>query len=318
MFKAKEIQYENFGRCLEMSNEIIRIVVTLDFGPRVICYSFIDGENIFFEDSDRVFKEFNPKMEEVYGINKPWVIYGGHRLWKSPETMPETYYPDNDPVSYKLTKNGADFTPPVQQWTNYGYQIGITLSENESNLTVEHKVTNYGVKNIDISIWPITVLSPGGTEIIPQPTRKTWLAPQMRMAFWDYVNMTDNRLKWLERYIILKQDPNADGRIKFGINNEHGFAMYFNHGDMFLKEFDVVIDGNYPDGGMCFETYTNPLFLEMESLGELKSVRAGETISHTEKWSLYKQDIPNLVDSDIDKLKEKYIDNEVREKMLNL
>ena len=49
MFKAKEIEYKNFGRCLEMSNEIIRIVVTLDFGPRVICYSFIDGENIFLK-----------------------------------------------------------------------------------------------------------------------------------------------------------------------------------------------------------------------------------------------------------------------------
>ena len=95
--------------------------------------------------------------------------------------------------------------------------------------------------------------------------------------------------------------------MKFGINNEHGFAMYFNHGDMFLKRFDAVPDGNYPDGGMCFETYTNPLFLEMESLGELKNVKPGETVSHTERWSLYRQEAPDFTDADIDKLSEKYI-----------
>ena len=83
-------------------------------------------------------------MEKVYGKDKPWIIYGGHRLWKSSETMPETYYPDNNPVSYVLTKNGAVFTPDIQKWTNYGYEISIALSESESKVTVGHKITNHG------------------------------------------------------------------------------------------------------------------------------------------------------------------------------
>ncbi len=307
MINKKEIQYKNYGKCLEISNDTVRLVVTLDVGPRIICYSFIDGENILFEDRERAFQELNPEMEKVYGKGKPWIIYGGHRLWKSPETMPETYFPDNNPVEYKLTESGAVFTPPVQEWTNYGYEIEIGLSENESNVTVEHRVTNHGEKSFDFSIWPITVLSPGGTEVVPQPFNKTGATPRMNMTFWFYDKMMDERLVWLNKYILLKQDKDGDDRMKFGINNEHGFAMYFNHGDMFLKEFDVVIDGNYPDNGMTFETYTNPLFLEMESLGELKNVGPGETISHTERWSLYKQDIPNLTDEEIDKIKEKYI-----------
>ena len=129
----------------------------------------------------------------------------------------------------------------------------------------------------------------------------------MNMAFWDYVKMTDNRLKWLDKYIILKQDKDGDDRMKFGINLEHGFAMYFNHGDLFVKQFKVNPDGNYPDGGMNFETFTNPLFLEMESLGELKTIKPGEAVYHTEKWSLYKEALVSLTDEKIDALKDKYI-----------
>ena len=307
MIEKKEIQYKNYGKCLEISNDTVKIIVTLDVGPRIICYSFLNGENILFEDTNRVFQELNPQMEEVYGKGKPWIIYGGHRLWKSPEMMPDTYYPDNNPVDYRVTEKGAVFIPPVQEWTNYGYEIEVELRDSGSNVTVKHRVTNHGDKSFDFSIWPITVLSPGGVEVVPQPFNKTGAIPRMGMTFWFYDKMMDERLVWLNRYILLKQDKNGDDRMKFGINNEDGFAMYFNHGDMFLKEFDVVIDGNYPDGGMSFETYTNPLFLEMESLGELKVVAPRETISHTERWSLYKQEMPRFADDDIDALREKYI-----------
>lgn len=307
MIKINEIQYKNFGRCLEMTNGIIRLVVTLDFGPRVIRYSFSDGKNIFFEDTHRVFQELNPQMEAVYGSGKPWIIYGGHRLWKSPETMPETYYPDNESVAYTLTPNGAVFTPPVQKWTNYAYEIVITLNESGSDVTVEHRVTNRGKESAEFSLWAISVMSGEGVEIVPQPSRKTGMSPKMKMAFWDYVDMTDKRLTWLKNYIVLRQDPDADGRMKFGINNEHGFAMYFNHGDMFLNQYDPVTDGTYPDGGMSFETFTNNLFLEMETLGELKTIGVGETIRHTERWSLHKEEMPELNDDQIDKLKEKYL-----------
>ena len=122
MIEKKEIQYENYGRCLEIKNNKVRLVVTLDFGPRIIRYSFIDGENILFEDRERVFKELNPQMEEVYGKGKPWIIYGGHRLWKSPENMPETYYPDNNPV------DGVDYSTLAHIMVSVGTEhLGLNM-----------------------------------------------------------------------------------------------------------------------------------------------------------------------------------------------
>ncbi|MBQ2696648.1 MAG: hypothetical protein IJF61_05040 [Clostridia bacterium] len=307
MVTKKEIQYEGYGRCLEIANDLVRLVVTLDFGPRIIRYSFLDGENILFEDKDRVFSEANPNMDNVFGEGSVWYIYGGHRLWTSPEDNPRTYYPDNDPVSYELTDNGAVFMPPVQKYTQYGYTIRVSLHENTTEVTVDHGVTNHGPWDITLSPWPITVLSPGGTEIVPQPVWQTGCAPKLKMAFWDYVKMTDKRLVWLNEYITLKQDPQGDDRMKFGINSQHGYAMYFNHGDMFLKQFSPKQDGNYPDGGMSFETFTNPLFLEMETLGELTTITPGNTTWHTETWSLHKADLPELTDEAIGAFKKQYI-----------
>jgi hypothetical protein len=82
--------------------------------------------------------------------------------------------------------------------------------------------------------------------------------------------------------------------------------MYFIHGVVFLKRFEAVEGGHYPYFGVIFETYTNESFLEMESLGVLKSVAPGETAAHTEYWSLHREARPAETDAAADALAEKY------------
>ncbi len=307
MITKTNIQYDGYGSCLEISNGIVRLVVTLDFGPRIIRYSFVDGENIFFEDKDRIFFDDNKEIEEVYGKDAVWYIYGGHRLWTSPEAMPRTYYPDNEPVNVTLTEQGAIFTPPVQKWNQYGYAIEVQLSEDSADVTVIHKLKNYSPWDVTLSLWPISVLSSGGTEVFPQPTYDAGFLANRQIAFWSYAKMTDTRLGWLDRYIILKQDGNISEEFKMGLGSDHGYALYFNHGDVFVKQFEAKRDGNYPDGGMSFETYTNQLFLEMETLSELKTIAPEETAEHVERWSLYKGQLPELSDDVLDKEVQKYL-----------
>ena len=63
----------------------------------------------------------------------------------------------------------------------------------------------------------------------------------------------------------------------------------------------------YPDGGCAFETYTNENMIEVESLSELKTVKAGETAVLTESWSLCKKpcDADFKNDKSIDEMLEK-------------
>ena len=303
---AKVIEYKNFGKCVELSNGTVKLLVTVDVGPRVINYSFVDGENMMFEDVEREFFHSGPEMDNFGGGT--WYIYGGHRLWTSPEGMPRSYYPDNEPVPYELIENGAIFRPAVQKWNQYGYEITITLCPETGKVHLVHKLTNYAAWDVTLSPWCMTVLSPGGMEYVAQPTKDTGLLGNRLLALWPYSKMNDPRVTWGEKYIGLKQIPGYDEKIKIGINSEHGVAMYFNHGDLFIKEFTPIENGVYPDGGMSFETFTNALFLEMETLGEMKPIAPGASVTHAETWALYKEACPAAYSEDaIDRLVEKYV-----------
>lgn len=302
--EIKEINYKNYGKCVEISNGTVKLIVTVDIGPRIINYSFIDGENIMWEDLER--KVTNKGVAETFG--SPWYIYGGHRLWTSPEAFPRSYYADNHPVEYEINGNSVRFIQEIQKENGYQCEFTVTLSEDGTDVKVNHKVTNRSLWDIKLAPWGLTVLSQGGVEIVPQPTVDTGLLGNRLLALWPYTKLGDSRVSWGEKYIVLRQDTSVDSAFKFGINSEHGFAMYFNHGDVFVKKFDLKEDGDYPDGGMSFETYTCSDFLEMESLGELKTIAPGEFAEHCEYWSMFKGDAPTAFDDEtIDKLVEKYI-----------
>ena len=100
--QCKEIQYGVYGRCLEMSNELCRLVVTLDKGPHIICYQLHGEPNVMHEDREDATTQKGPDFDNYFYPGAVWHIYGGHRLWLSPESMPETYYPDNFAVPYTV------------------------------------------------------------------------------------------------------------------------------------------------------------------------------------------------------------------------
>lgn len=300
------VEYKNFGKCLKLSNGIIELLVTIDIGPRIISYSFIGGENILFEDIDRKGQNNGPEFDKFGGGT--WYNYGGHRLWTSPEAMPRTYYPDNEPVSYEILENGARFTPSIQKWNQYGFEITVTLTPDSTEVCLIHKITNYAAWDVTLAPWALTVLSPGGLEIIPQPTKDTGLLNNRIIAVWPYADMMDDRVVWGTKYISLKQKPNHPKNFKFGINSQHGFAMYFNHNDLFVKKFFPEADGVYPDGGMSFESYVCDSFLEMETLGKLTVIPPDSSVTHTEYWSIHKEKCPKgYCEEDIDALVKKYV-----------
>ncbi len=287
----EQTTYGSWGNCLRLYNDKIELFITLDFGPRVIRFGWIGGQNLFCEDTKVESSASGEDFDQVYGKDAVWYIRGGHRLWTSPEARPRSYYPDNEPVAWEEIENGVLLTPPPQKWTQLQEQMEITMCPQSGKVTVKHKIVNIGAWDIEFSAWAMTVLARGGLEIVPQPQKDTVLLGNRVLALWPYTHMTDKRVYWGDKYISLQQHPDADGPIKFGINSEHGFAAYCLNGDLFVKQFELHQGVTYPDGGMSFETFTNSLMLEMESISPLKKVAPGDCIEHTEYWSLY-HDVP--------------------------
>ena len=98
--------------------------------------------------------------------------------------------------------------------------------------------------------------------------------------------MADPRWTWLEKYIVLQQDPqNADPE-KIGLFNPATRGAYLLNGELFVKKFAASSEEEYPDMGSSYETFTNERFLEIETLGPVRTLQPGESIDHVEEWSL--------------------------------
>ncbi len=281
------IEYKNFGKCILIENELASVIITVDVGPRIISYKLNGKENILFEDTDRVFYEDSQQLKDFFG-DTTWYIYGGHRLWSSPESYPHSYVPDNSPVPYVVCNGTINLMPPR---TKTGQQHNIIVAfddndENSSKLTLTHTIENVSKQPVELAPWALTVCSAGGVEIFPQNTADNGLLSNRRNVFWSYSDINDPRFFLGNRYGTLRQVPASEGKFKIGINNEDGWAAYINNGQIFLKNFTMNISGNYPDYGCNFETFTNGIFLECESLGELQKLLPGQKATITEVWEL--------------------------------
>lgn len=285
--KIREIPaYENFGRCLEITNGAVEALVTLDVGPRVIKFCRVGGTNIMFNDINRDHFNNGPHYDKFYYEGAQWNIYGGHRLWISPESSPETAYPDNNPVEYKATANGAVFIQPPQVENNVQFEFEMVMDDTKPEVRLIHRVTNIGKIDKEFAVWALSVLAPGGTEIIAQNTHDTGLLPNRCIAMWPYCDFSDDRLFLGHKYATLRQDEKY-GPFKMGFDNAAGTGYYAIGDTVFIKKYyPSHPDGNYADYGCSFETYTNELFLELETLGQLKKVAPGQCEEHIEDWKL--------------------------------
>lgn len=284
MISIKETIYGNFGKCLAISNNSMEVFVTVDCGPRIIKCNLLGKPNLMFEDIER---KKNEDVSSVFGEGKVWQIYGGHRMWLSPEKMPETYYPDCDKVLYTVSATGATFQPPKQAVTGLQFSMNVSIDETEPKLTVTHYVKNTKSEPITGAIWCLSVMDKNGTIVVPQPKENTGLLANRVLALWPYTDMTDSRIFWGSDYIALHQDPAIAKSIKFGINNTAGKIAYINHGQALIKSFDVDhINDTYPDYGCSCEAYACDLFTEAESLSALKTLKKGDVMEHAEVWTI--------------------------------
>lgn len=285
MVNTEEIQHPHWGRCVSITNGVVEVVATLDVGPRIIRFGAVGGPNEFYESTE---PEINDPIEpqfEVFGAEGNWHIRGGHRLWVAPEAMPRTYYPDNKPVQYQIIENGVRLTPPLQLWTQMQMEMDVTMNEN-GEVDVMHRVTNRSAWPVECAPWAVTVMKVGGLQAVPQSKKDAGLLNNRTLSLWTYSHMADSRVTWGTEYITVRPCAQADGPFKFGLHSEHGYAAYFNHNNLFVKRYSPVENGNYPDGGVSYETYTDANVCEMETLGVLQTLQPGQTAEHAEKWQL--------------------------------
>lgn len=300
----QNVEYRGWPNNLLLSNGEVELIVTLDVGPRAICYRVPGGMNVM--------KNY-PSM--MGGSNEPeWQIRGGHRFWLAPEDLTRTYYPDNGPVAWaKLGERAAAFTPLPEHEYGVQKQMTFTLDAKGTGVRVDMTVTNVGSEPTLLAPWGPTVLAPGGVEIIPLPAKRPHpghpknakspadYAPNQELVLWPYFDFADSRWRFGSRYIFLRQDSGM-GPTKIGLAHREGWAAYWNQSTLFVKFFDYRDGAVYPDRGTNYQTFSNEDMLEMETVGELVTLAPGASATLTERWQLFANVPPIRGEEDVDRV----------------
>lgn len=276
--QCDETTYQNFGRCMLLDNGVIRLMATLDVGPRIIYFGTRGNRNILFEDVRRDFCELN----KGYGT---WYAYGGHRLWTAPEVMPETYFPDNSRVTCDYTDGVLTLTPKA---TPFGKQFSLSIKMGEGYaVQISNEIRNVSDEPAVFAPWSVTGLASGGTEFVPLSKAQTGFLPNRTLALWSYSDIRDPRFTLTDSYATLFHDEQAEKPFKAGFNVTDGWIVYCAGNQIFRQSFGGYDpDIKYPDFACNFETYTNKHFLECEILGALRAYQPGESAVIDETWEI--------------------------------
>lgn len=275
----QKVSYLGWPNCVRLANSKVEVIATTDVGPRIIHLSTPSGENMMGH------------LAEQAGLTggDEWRLYGGHRLWHSPEANPRSYYPDNAPVETVQDGHTLRLIPPLETTTGIQKEVAITLIGDEAQVEVRHLLENKGLWPVELAPWALTVLTTGGVAILPQSDWSTAdnLLPNRLLSIWPYTDLRDPRVTWGSRYILLRQDPQREPPFKVGLNATDGWTAYARGNQLLIKCFEYDPEALYPDGGCSVESYTNGRILELETLGPLTILEPGDIVEHVEHWFLH-------------------------------
>lgn len=272
---APEVSRPDAGaRVLDLEIGPFRLSVATAFGPRVLGLRLDNGP------------EFFARLGSHVVIDRPdsgvYRFHGGHRLWASPEVPSITYSPDDEPCQVETEDDLISITGPVDR---AGLTKRIVVSLEAGMLAVDHFLGNGGSSVIEVAPWAITQLRLGGAALVPtaRPERDGLQASQS-LALWPYTDLSDPRLSWRGRALVV--DAVAGPQFKIGTGPRPGRLGYLLDRQLFTKEIPAARPAEYPDRGAVGQLYLNDVFCELESVGPITPIHPGAQVSHREMWAI--------------------------------
>jgi hypothetical protein len=263
-----------------LANKHLRLDYLTTAGPRIVRLSLAGSDdNLFAEVADI-------KIPTPYG---DYSLFGGHRLWHSPEAMPRSYMPDNDAPKVADLPDGVRLTSAVEPGTGIRKCIELQLEPDRPAVTVTHRLENQGVWPVELAPWAISQMRLGGVAVLPQIQGKLDLAgllPNRNLVLWPYTRLSDRRLSLNDDFVFVSADA-LTSPVKIGYFNRNGWVGYLVGGVFFVKRFEVQPALAHPDFGCNVESFCNDRFIEIETVGPLQRLEPGQAAVHVERWELY-------------------------------
>ena len=267
------------GEALVFTTKTLELTVTTSVGPRVVSLRPLTGK------AQNLFLQFPDNEQRAQGL---MYLRGGHRLWHSPEQIPRTYQPDDDPLAIKPLPKGIALAQPTEPKTGIQKAMKIEF-HGENTIKVTHALTNHNPWAVELAPWALTMLRAGGYGVIPLLPKGDHaggdLLPNYSLVPWTYTDLSLPCWDMHRDYLAINV-PKCPAPQKLGITNYPGWSAYWLDGVSFVKYSPVNTGATYPDFGSAFEVFSNGKMIEFETLGALTKLEPETSAQHTEHWTL--------------------------------
>ena len=283
------VDYHGWKTSYRVSNRCAELYATTDIGPRIVDFRFTGRDNVFYLRTSELGRSGEPD----------WVFRGGWRLWSAPESRETTYVPDNTACHVECDGDWRiRLTSPHLPNTPVQKSVEICLSPEQPRVRITSTLTNISPRSLTCSAWSLSVMQPGGRALVPLDIgNPTAFADVRRVILWSYARWQDPRyiigdtLVQVDHRLVPTAQPAGSRRrldeSKIGVDSAQGWAGYLRGDILYLKQFEHVAGGSYPDGGSTIEVYSNAEFLELENLSPLVTLAPGEDLNYSEEWALF-------------------------------
>lgn len=252
----------------------LEVVVTVQVGPRIVRFTRGGSVSLLAD---------LPAAGLPLADGRQFTFYGGHRLWVAPEVPAWTYEPDDNAVTVAETADGVRFEAalgdvPVRKAIAVGFSNG--------RVVVRHSLVNVRDRAVDLAVWSITQLAPGGTALLPLANSVAdphGLQPNRTLVGWPYTDFGDARLGYGGGLVTVSGSGEP---LKIGTEMRRGWLAYHKNGAVFVKRAKHIDGGRYVDKGASAQCYHSDTFTELETLSPAWELPPGEGTTHSETWEL--------------------------------
>jgi hypothetical protein len=266
---------------IELTTSSLKLVLTLDLGPRIAFFGRPEGPNLLYWQND----------DKGYG---DWKLLGGHRVWVTRPLADESedaYAPDNDPCELETLPDGIRAVGKIDP--RLKIQRGIEVrAVDEKRVEIKSFLTNHGMMLFSGGMWTPTCLDPaGGKEfgVLLGDRSQSWdiirmVIPRSFAGHTGRVN--DPQIEMNEEFMVVRPNGTENKRMLYAPSG--GIAMTWPAENLtFMKHSRYNPVGSYPLGcNLAFYTSPGNFMVELECCGLEQTVLPGSTIELAETWTL--------------------------------
>jgi hypothetical protein len=257
----------------------VEVVVVPAVG-RVMQFGFIGEPGVFWE---------NQHLAGQPIPDKPWDIpgsFGGDKTWPAPQSAwnwPPPPAFDAVPVKARIAGEAVTLTSPVEPTSGVRTIRRISLDPGAPILRIVTTYEKMHGKPIELSVWVISQLREPVNVFVPVPSRSRYAEGYNRQS-----EQLPSDLRVDRGLVSLTRRRDIGTKI----GSDAGALVWAGEKQLLRIDAPRGAAGVFPDQGSSVEVYTNPdpaAYVELETLGPLRRLSAGERVSATNTYTLYRR-----------------------------